>query len=283
MERARELAASWPWLPAFRAVAETEHLPSASAALHVTPSALSRTIRLLEEELGRPLFDRVGRRLVLNAAGQELLASVRRAMREVHEAYVHLRGAALLGEIHVGTPGPFAPLYVLPALGDLATLHPGLQPHLHATAGRSATDALARGDLDLAVVDDAPDDPELEGRVLRALTHDVFVARPAPGEPVFVAPPPDPQGRNQDAWPEDRPRRVTLRVDRMATAIDAVRQGPWAAVLPVDVGMAAGLHPLGWSDSLPRTDLRLVRRRQGSRPGRADAVAEALLARLSAP
>ena len=39
----------WNWLPAFRAVAETEHLPTASDLLHVTPSALSRTIRLLEQ------------------------------------------------------------------------------------------------------------------------------------------------------------------------------------------------------------------------------------------
>ena len=40
----------WNWLPVFRAVAETEHLPTASELLYVTPSALSRTIRLLEKD-----------------------------------------------------------------------------------------------------------------------------------------------------------------------------------------------------------------------------------------
>ena len=280
MERARLIATAWPWLPAFRAIAETEHLPTASAALHVTPSALSRTLRLLEEEMGRPLFERVGRRLVLNPAGQLLLQSVRRAMREVHEAYVHLDQSVMVGDVHLGVPGPFAPLYVLPALAELREVHPGLMPHLHAASGLEAQSALERGDLDLALIDDPIDDPELEQRVVRELAHDVFTApRLGPLEdPVFVAPPPDVEGRNRDAWPDERPRTVGLRVDRMATAIDAVRQGPWAAVLPVDVGLAAGLEPLGQSAELRVTRLTLMHRRTLGRPGRAEAVA-ALIAR----
>ena len=81
MERVRRLARFWNWLPAFRVTAETAHLPTASEALHISPSALSRTIRLLEEDVGQPLFDRVGRNIALNAAGQRLLAAVRDAMR----------------------------------------------------------------------------------------------------------------------------------------------------------------------------------------------------------
>ena len=51
MERMRRLTTLWSWLPGFRAVAETQHLPTASKQLHVGASALSRTIRLLEEAL----------------------------------------------------------------------------------------------------------------------------------------------------------------------------------------------------------------------------------------
>jgi len=282
MERARQIANSWAWLPAFRAVAETEHLPSASEALHITPSALSRTIRLLEDELERPLFDRVGRRLKLNPAGEALLSSVRRAMREVHEAYVHLQERAHVGAIHIGAPGPFAPLYVLPALATVAEEHPGLEPQVHAASGVSAQAALKRGDLDVVVADDAIDDPDLEQRVIRTLEHDVFKAE-ASDEGIdalpFVAPPTDGEGRNRDAWPDERPRRVGLRVDRMAVAIDAVRQGPWVAALPVDVGEAAGLVRLG-VEGLPPTELTLMHRPSLSLPGATEIVAEAIQAHL---
>ncbi len=283
MERARRIANSWAWLPAFRAVAETEHLPTASEALHVTPSALSRTIRLLEEELGMPLFDRVGRRLSLNPAGERLLGSVRTAMREVHEAYVHLQDRAWIGAVHIGTPGPFAPLYVLPALAALAEEHAGLEPRVHAASGLEAQSALKRGDLDVVISDDAVSDPELEQRVVRKLEHDVFAGRPT-DEPIeslpFVAPPTDAEGHNLDAWPDAHDRRVALRVDKMAVAIDAVRQGPWVAVLPVDVGEAAGLHRLRVSD-LPETELTLMHRPSLSLRGAADIVAEAIEAQLT--
>ena len=77
MDHLRRLFRVWNWLPAFRAVAETEHLPTASTVLNVTPSALSRSIKHLEEELGQQLFLRVGRRLELSPAGHELLRALR--------------------------------------------------------------------------------------------------------------------------------------------------------------------------------------------------------------
>ena len=51
MERLRSIANLWNWLPAFRAVAETGNLRLAAERLHVSPSALSRTVRLLEDEI----------------------------------------------------------------------------------------------------------------------------------------------------------------------------------------------------------------------------------------
>ncbi|MHC4078781.1 MAG: helix-turn-helix domain-containing protein, partial [Planctomycetota bacterium] len=69
MDRLRRLAQLWNWLPAFRAVGETQHLPTASRALSVTAPALSRAVRLLERDVGQPLFRRIGRRIELNEAG----------------------------------------------------------------------------------------------------------------------------------------------------------------------------------------------------------------------
>ena len=47
----------WNWLPAFRVVAETQHLPTASKEAHLSASALSRAVKLVEEQLDRQLFE----------------------------------------------------------------------------------------------------------------------------------------------------------------------------------------------------------------------------------
>lgn len=263
MDRARRLDDFWSWLPAFRAVAETEHLPSASALLRVTPSALSRTIRLLEASVGHPLFERTGRRIELNAAGRALLRSVRDAMRRVDEGLVAVEGAAEARTVHVAVPGPFAPLYVLPAIRDVRTTLPHIVVHLHATRGERANAALLQGRIDVAVIDDPVPDDQLTLERIRELQHDVFVAPGAPtemGALPFVAPVPDARGMTPDAWPIDRPRRIALRVTRMQVAIDAVRTGAYAAALPIDVGRAQGLVGLGSADLLARSTLFIARR-----------------------
>src|SRR5512139_2768477 len=72
-------------LTAFRAVAESQNLRAAAEVLHLTHSAVSQQIRGLEEQLGFALFERRGRRVVLNAAGEALLRSVRSALAQLDD------------------------------------------------------------------------------------------------------------------------------------------------------------------------------------------------------
>ncbi|MCA1664687.1 MAG: LysR family transcriptional regulator, partial [Myxococcales bacterium] len=92
MQRIVRLNQIWSWLPAFRAVAETEHVHEAALALHVTPSTLSRAIHLLEDDLGCALFRRVGRSLELTDDGRALLQALRDAMRGLDDALVAVTG-----------------------------------------------------------------------------------------------------------------------------------------------------------------------------------------------
>ncbi|MBE0549168.1 MAG: LysR family transcriptional regulator, partial [Rubrivivax sp.] len=59
-------------LPAFRVAARLQNLRAAAEELHLTHSAVSQQIKLLEEQIGLPLFERRGRSIVLNAAGAAL-------------------------------------------------------------------------------------------------------------------------------------------------------------------------------------------------------------------
>ena len=75
------------------ALAETGSFSRAAEKLHITQSALSRSIQVLEEDLGGPLVDRVGKKNELTPLGQLVL---KRAQRIVHEAKELQQGAALL-------------------------------------------------------------------------------------------------------------------------------------------------------------------------------------------
>src|SRR5258706_3533662 len=64
-------------LKMFCAVADTGSLVTAGRKLHLTASALSHSLKALETDLGCRLFERVGKRMGLNQAGEQLLAQVR--------------------------------------------------------------------------------------------------------------------------------------------------------------------------------------------------------------
>lgn len=70
----------------FSKAAKLESISKAAAELHVTQPAVSRAISKLEDELGCPLFDRRGRRLLLNNRGRAYLESVDGALNDLKRA-----------------------------------------------------------------------------------------------------------------------------------------------------------------------------------------------------
>ena len=71
----------------FLMVAEEENLHRASARLHVAQPALTRQIRLLEEELGTTLFNRLPRGISLSTAGHAFLEDARQILRLTEQAH----------------------------------------------------------------------------------------------------------------------------------------------------------------------------------------------------
>ncbi len=288
MDRAVRLRSLWSWLPAFRVVAETEHLPTASETLHVSASSLSRTIRLLEDDVGQPLFDRVGRNLVLNAAGHELLSAVRRAMRGVDESLVRLGPGVMFGPIEIVCPAPYAPIYVLPALLSLREAQPHLEPHVTSIATPRINEALRQGSIDVAVTDAPSATDDLTFVELCLVPHALSCA---PSHPLagresildadleahpFVAPSPAEDGHVPDRWPADRPRRIGLTVSQLQVGLDACASGGYLAVLPWPVAERAGLVRLPVPGIEP-CGLYAVHRPSLAPDGRTEAVVSALV------
>lgn len=122
-------------ITAFRAVAELENLRAAADVLHLTHSAVSQQIRGLEDQLGFPLFDRRGRRVVLNPAGQALLRSVQAALATLDDG-VQAAAAAASGEaqrLRVTVLPSFANRWLLPRIGRWRDRHPALPLEIDAS------------------------------------------------------------------------------------------------------------------------------------------------------
>jgi len=71
----------------FVAVAEEEHITRAAARLRMQQPPLSQQIKALELELGVTLFNRVGKRIVLNGAGKLFLSEAREILMHADSAY----------------------------------------------------------------------------------------------------------------------------------------------------------------------------------------------------
>ncbi|OUM04385.1 LysR family transcriptional regulator [Variovorax sp. JS1663] len=144
-------------------LAQSGSFSQSAQALHLTQPALSRSIRALEEELGMPLFDRVGRRNELTAFGREVLERARQLVFEadaLRDSGRQLReGEGGVVRIGMGS-GPGAML-MTPFLMHMATRH----PKVRVAVARGGTEMLAQA---------------LRDRVLDALVVDARSLKPAP-------------------------------------------------------------------------------------------------------
>jgi LysR family glycine cleavage system transcriptional activator len=115
-------------LPAFRAVARQATVRAAAQALHLTHSAVSQQIRQLEEQLGFELFERRGRRVVLNAAGTALLRAIEPALTQVDDGVRAAQALACGDEqlIRLTLLPSFAQRWLLPRMPRWRERHPGL-------------------------------------------------------------------------------------------------------------------------------------------------------------
>lgn len=118
-------------LRAFEATARLQSVSRAAEALHVTHGAVSRQIRQLEEALGRPLFTRQGRGLVLTEAGERLRDTAGAAFEQLRDAWTDLSRPARAPFV-LGCPGSVLARWVIPRLDRLTGDLPDLTLHLSA-------------------------------------------------------------------------------------------------------------------------------------------------------
>lgn len=233
-------------LETFIKTAELLHFGRASRACNLSPSALTRTIQRLEEEVGTPLFIRDNRSVALTDAGRRLLAYARNAAQEWRQ----IRESIAEEEEQVaGSLSVYASITaVYSLLPDLLeayrSAYPGVQLALRTGAAERAIEQLLSGEIDLAVAalpDRTP--PQLEFMPL-AETPLLFIAPRNPDFPIKAKPdlsrlplvvPQAGLARNRlDAWlrAKDIVPNISVEVSGNEALIAMVRLGAGVGIVP---------------------------------------------------
>ena len=178
-----ERAVTLRQLRTFKTVADLSSFSLAASRLKLSQPSVSYQVKELEEALGLPLLDRLGKRVQLTEAGALLYGYARRMLEVLDDATVALeemRGIKR-GTLRVGASTTVG-IYLLPAaLGAFKKLHPGLVISLEIGTRARVQDQVLSNELDLAVVGPALKDPDLA--IIPFLADELIVVAPA-GHPL---------------------------------------------------------------------------------------------------
>lgn len=235
------LATVWKWLPVFRSVAETQSVSQAARALGVSPPAISRALKQIESAIGRELFDRKGRQILLNPHGEALLEALREIDVRLEAVIDRLADRDASGAVRLGAVGQLGRAFLLPAVRQLSEEHPRLQLSIVHLEPEQAIEQLKAGMLDLFLaLNVAVGEPltatrlaDLELAVHAGRGHPLFDVESATAEEIrehgFVAQ--RRPGLMRSIWPSTLKRTVTLETDSHAIALEACLTGSHLMVM----------------------------------------------------
>lgn len=159
------------------------HIGRAAAACFVSQPTLSAQIRELEKHLGVAVTERVGRGIVVTAAGRELAARARVILRDTDELVEsgHRSETSLMGPLRVAAIPTVAPYLLARVLPALRERHPEAEVHLLELQTEPLSRALAAAEIDLGLLALPTDESMFDHEVI---LDDPFLLAMAPDHPL---------------------------------------------------------------------------------------------------
>ena len=138
----------------FNQLAKTGNFTKAADQLGIAQSALSTSIKKLEQQLGLKLVNRTERQMSLTAEGQVLLRHAKIILEDVEQAEKELQELKGLtsGVIKFGAPAMLASYFLPDALEQFKKAYPGIQINIHEAGTATLAQMLVNGELDLALI-----------------------------------------------------------------------------------------------------------------------------------
>jgi len=142
-------------LRAFLTVVDTGNVTRAAELLNLVQPAVSRQIRLLEEDLGTELFERERHGMVITERGKALLGYARRAMLELDRARAEIGGTKakeIGGLVTIGLLPSTSDLLAAPLVSELASRFPRIRARIAMGYAGTLQQWLETGEIDAALV-----------------------------------------------------------------------------------------------------------------------------------
>lgn len=142
-------------LEIFEKVAKYGHVTQASNQLLLTQSAVSMSIAEMERLVGAPLFERQGKRLLLNDRGRQILPGTRDVLMKIRmiEQFLDDSIGEPRGVLNVGASTTIGN-YILPSIiGEFSKLYPNAKALLNVGNAQQIETAVENGDLDLGLIE----------------------------------------------------------------------------------------------------------------------------------
>ena len=141
-------------LRAFLTVAEHGSFSGAADKLHLTQSAVSKRIALLEEQVGKKLFDRIARQVSLTEAGRALLPRAQRILLEAEAAIqaIHDLSGNASGQLRLAISHHLGLHRLPPVLKQFAHQHPNVNLDIAFMDSEKAYEYVLQGHSDVAVI-----------------------------------------------------------------------------------------------------------------------------------
>ena len=142
-------------LEIFEKVAVSQHVTKASEQLFLSQSAVSMAIADMERITGAPLFERRGRRLLLNDRGREILPEVQEVLKKVDmiEQFLNESVGEPLGTLKVGASTTIGN-YLLPKIvGEFSRQYPRAKILLYVANTQQIEEAVQSGEYDLGLIE----------------------------------------------------------------------------------------------------------------------------------
>lgn len=166
----------------FEAVARHLSFTRASKELHLTQPAVSMQVKQLEDEVGLPLFEQVGKKVFLTEAGKEMqryAASIQATLAEAGQVFDEMRGLER-GRLHISVAST-ANYFVPQLLASFCQRYPHVHISLDVTNRHRLLDALAANETDLVIMGKPPGNMEL---VAESFMDNPLVAIAPPNHPL---------------------------------------------------------------------------------------------------
>lgn len=141
-------------LRTFVTIAEKKHFGTAATKLGISQPSLSQALVALEQGLGVQLIERSTRKVIITAAGEELLPFAKSTLEAADAFLSHARGATgtLTGPLMIGIIPTAAPYILTELLSLIHERYPDLQPRIVERQTKELVQQLREGQIDVALI-----------------------------------------------------------------------------------------------------------------------------------